>query len=177
MNTFKCNKPDHFIAEYESLFKDKQPKRLLEIGIQTGNSLRMWADYFPDTEIVGLDIVRPNVPMPNNVKMVEGDQTNRELLESLGEFDIIIDDGGHTCFQQQTSFEILFPRLKKGGVYVVEDVETSHMAEFMDTERTTMEYFQALLNVHKVSNKLEFVFEQSIKRLSFIKDMIVIEKL
>ena len=58
------------------------------------------------------------------------DQSKREDLRKFidkydGQYDIIIDDGGHTMDQQQISFGFLFKYLKKGGIYVIEDVHTS----------------------------------------------------
>jgi hypothetical protein len=42
-----------------------------------------------------------------------------------GPLDLIIDDGGHTMRQQQTSFGFLFRHLKVGGIYIIEDLHTS----------------------------------------------------
>ena len=177
LNHFKCNKPGHFIEEYERILSRRIPYRLLEIGVQTGNSLRMWADAFGDSEIVGLDIVRPNTHMPNNVKMIEGNQSDVALLESLGNFDVIIDDGSHMTSHQQKSFEVLWPQLNAGGIYVIEDLETSYISQFMDSELTTMEFLQRKLDMIRVSNSYMFAFEnEQIKRLTFVKDMAIIEK-
>ena len=46
------------------------------------------------------------------------------LLEYGNDFDIIIDDGGHTMKQQQISLGILFFAVKSGGYYVIEDLHT-----------------------------------------------------
>ncbi len=102
--------------------------RLLEIGIWKGASLKMWADYFPKGQIVGLDINKKKMNLPRTT-VVQGDQTNRRLLRKIGRehglFDIIIDDGGHTMHQQQTSLGVLFKFVKPGGVYIIEDLGTS----------------------------------------------------
>jgi len=45
-------------------------------------------------------------------------------------FDIIIDDGGHTMNQQKTSFLNLLSLVRPGGIYVIEDLETSYLKEF-----------------------------------------------
>jgi hypothetical protein len=52
------------------------------------------------------------------------------LIESSGNFDIIIDDGGHTMKQQKTSLELLWDSIKTGGVYFIEDLDTSCRSEF-----------------------------------------------
>lgn len=38
---------------------------------------------------------------------------------------MIVDDGGHTPAQQRASYERLFPALRHGGLYIIEDIETS----------------------------------------------------
>ena len=50
-------------------------------------------------------------------------------------YDIIIDDGGHTMQQQQTSFAVLYSSLRKGGVYVIEDMNTSFKTRYGGTRR------------------------------------------
>ena len=59
-----------------------------------------------------------------------GDQSDAEFLqrfitETHGGFDIIIDDGSHVPKHQIISFENLWPSVKPGGLYAIEDIETS----------------------------------------------------
>ena len=49
---------------------------------------------------------------------------NRFKSEHGGDFDMIIDDGGHTMEQMQTSLNHLWDSLKSGGVYVIEDLHS-----------------------------------------------------
>ena len=59
-----------------------------------------------------------------------GSQENVPFLNTVnsaqGYFDIIIDDGGHTMKQQITSFTYLLPKVRSGGLYVIEDLHTSY---------------------------------------------------
>lgn len=48
----------------------------------------------------------------------------------MKKFDIIIDDGGHTMNQQKTSFMFLLPLVRSGGLYIIEDLETSYMPSY-----------------------------------------------
>lgn len=64
-----------------------------------------------------------------------GDQGDPAVLESFlakygGDFDIIIDDGGHSMDQQKTSLKHLWKGIKPGGYYFCEDLETSFREEF-----------------------------------------------
>lgn len=66
------------------------------------------------------------------IKVFHGDQSEKAFLASLVEarpagWDIIIDDGSHLPEHQILSFKHLFPALRPGGLYVVEDTETSWM--------------------------------------------------
>ena len=93
-----------------------------------GASLKTWYEYFPNARIVGLDI--------NDAKFLENDRTtthqvdqgDRNQLAELRKiypdesFDLIIDDGSHRADHQQTSLELLYPLLKSGGYYIIEDL-------------------------------------------------------
>jgi hypothetical protein len=80
----------------------------------------MWRKYFgPAASIVGIDN-RPECRFSDDGIMVyTGDQRDRVFLESLGEFDIVIDDGSHRREDQTASFEALWPHTH--GVYLIED--------------------------------------------------------
>ena len=119
-------------------------KKVLEIGVETGRSHRMWLEYFPNAIIYGMDVfdetdrsgyveefhrLQRGNPYLDRSIMFEGDQENVDDLEEFlsvhGEdFDIIIDDGGHTMRQQQISLGVLFDAVKSGGHYIIEDLHT-----------------------------------------------------
>jgi len=110
--------------------------RLLEIGVGGykakqlgGRSLRMWAEYFPNAEVTGLDIFEKQLDLGPRVKIVQGSQDDTELLQKLSEergpFDIVIDDGSHIVSHVLATFEYLFPLLAADGIYAVEDVQTA----------------------------------------------------
>ena len=106
-------------------------KKILEIGVDKGESLYMWEEYFPNAEIHGLDINKECEKFnKGRVKIHIGDQSNKNFLNDLGEknnfFDIIIDDGSHIHDHIIKSFTSLYPFLKNGGYYVVEDVVNNY---------------------------------------------------
>jgi hypothetical protein len=131
---YRTNKVDHnYTPFYERLFFDKKnTTNFLEIGISEGSSLLMWQDYFKNATIFGLDLfIPPSVINQPRIKYDIADQSSVEQLElsikkwSTPEFDIIIDDGGHTVKQQKTSLETLWKYVKTGGIYIVEDLHTN----------------------------------------------------
>jgi len=106
--------------------------RIMEIGIYSGGSLRMWQAYFgAGTRIYGVDIdpaCRRYGDASTSVFI--GDQADRSFLRDVvsqtpGGFDVVIDDGGHHTHQQIATFEEFFPHLRPGGVYLCEDIHLS----------------------------------------------------
>ena len=95
-------------------------KKVLEIGINQGHSLMMWNEYFTDAEIIGVDIKIPNIDI--NCQMIQGDATDPKTFENIDFLDVIIDDGSHVFKHQIKTFNILFPKLNIGGIYIIEDI-------------------------------------------------------
>jgi hypothetical protein len=117
------------------------PVRLLEIGIGGynmqsvgGSSLSMWAEYFPEGRIVGVDVADKKLDLGPRVEIRRGSQDDPEFLarvcDELGPFDIIVDDGSHVPQHVASSFGVLFPRLRNGGFYMIEDVQTTFWPQF-----------------------------------------------
>ena len=132
-----------------TFYEDKLPKnvkRLLEIGVMEGNSLKMWKEYYPDAEIIGIDINTPKEI--DGVQWLQMDATDVYSMRKLGKFDIIIDDGSHLTKEQQISFQYLYENnLNKGGIYIMEDLHTSFLPNYITSEKTTYEILQELDNV------------------------------
>lgn len=114
----------------------KEPKRILEIGVKEGRSLAMWAEYFPNAEIHGLDLfeeynkqtawemafesVPKETPLVGRYFLHQGNQCDWRILEELRkyDFDVIIDDGSHNSRDQLITFFGLF----NGKHYFIEDL-------------------------------------------------------
>ena len=94
-----------------------------------GQSLRMWRDYFPNAEIVGIDINEKDVRGPR-IHFERGDQSNRAFLQEVarkyGPFDFVIDDGSHIGRHIHASYAVLWPAIKPGGIYVIEDLPVAY---------------------------------------------------
>jgi Methyltransferase domain len=134
----------HFYTPiYHSLFSHlrEAPLRLLEIGIGGygmkkvgGASLAMWAEYFPNGRIVGIDVEEKELDLGPRVTLLKGAQADAAFLARLGAehgpFDIVIDDGSHRPSDVVASFQELFPRMADGGLYVIEDVQTCFWPKF-----------------------------------------------
>lgn len=130
--TDKCSTHQYHLC-YEKHFSALRDKglSLLEIGVQEGASLKMWEEYFQRAHIFGVDVNASCKRYESErTKIMIGDQADRVFLrmaaQRTGPLDIVIDDGGHSMVQQMTSFEELFPFLRPGGIYVIEDLESSY---------------------------------------------------
>lgn len=112
-----------YIEYYEELFRPLQnePITLLEIGVYKGASLRMWADYFTKGSIVGVDIRPPQKIIHSRIKVFQLDATEVTVAGCVGELDIVIDDGSHELHDQLGAFAHLWPKVKPGGLYIIED--------------------------------------------------------
>jgi hypothetical protein len=131
-NTDKGPSLHHYTEVYERFLFDLKdaPVKIFEIGVAQGGSLEMWQEYFPKATITAIDIEPKTKYDTARVKTFVADQANREALKKVTDaagkdFDILLDDGGHTMEQQQVSLGMLFPYVKPGGYYILEDVHTS----------------------------------------------------
>jgi hypothetical protein len=119
---YSTDKLDHGYIPFYEKWLPKNPKKILEIGVKVGRSVRMWLKYFPDTIVHGLDLFR-EFPVPfqhERVTWHQGNQCDWELLEQLRkeDFDVIIDDGSHNSRQQLITFFGLY----NGKHYFIEDL-------------------------------------------------------
>lgn len=135
-----------YLDFYEQHLPDREfSGRLLEIGVMDGNSIRMWREYYPNAEIVGIDTGLQWDLRIDGATLLELDGTKPEHTTQLGTFDIIIDDGSHMTADQQKSFKHLFKhQLNKGGLYIVEDLHTSYRPEYVNTKVDSIEFLNKL---------------------------------
>lgn len=139
-----------YTPNYYKLLKHLQnePIKILEIGVggygdddRGGQSLEVWRDFFPKGEITGIDIQKKTMDLGPRVQILQGSQVDADFLEELvterGPFDVIIDDGSHRNEHVVESYRLLFPTLKPGGIYAVEDVQTSFHPRFGGTLEMT----------------------------------------
>lgn len=147
-----------------------RPIRLLEVGVFFGASLKMWHSYFPTGTIYGIDtfeghqgngsqfanadaFLREAKAYPRMV-VTKCDQSSRDDLEQFAAtidepFDIILDDGSHLMKDQQQTLGVLWPYLRPGGLYFMEDYASSYdirypdvKSDFSNTTATMMQRFQ-----------------------------------
>ncbi len=151
-NTDKSSKLHNYTARYDVYFSGMRHEKLkiLEIGIQSGFSLKTWKEYFQNSKIFGIDIADCSHIDEDRIKTLQGSQNDLSFLKKVndlyGPFDIIIDDGSHISSDMRISFDFLFPLLKKEGLYVVEDLHCCYWPEFRKNSYSFMDRLNELLD-------------------------------
>ncbi len=104
------------------------------ISGRPGASLRLWKDYFPNSSIYGADVDEGCLFQEERIKTFFVDQTNSETIQKMWldnfektEFDILIDDGLHEFNANKNFFDNSILKLKKGGIYILEDIDDSYV--------------------------------------------------
>lgn len=150
-----------YLATYNKLFMEFRSKnvRILEIGIQNGGSLELWAKYFPNCEkIVGCDIDNKCAGLAyedERIAIVVGDCTDpvteQKILGLSSQFDIIIDDGSHESGDIVKAFSRYFRHLAPGGLFVAEDLHCSYWKDTFNgglhAPFSSISFFKRLVDV------------------------------
>ena len=120
-----------------------RPITLLELGVHSGESLKTLATYFKNGRIIGIDINDRGADFSSypNVTFVMADQRYGARLAEIcathapDGLDVIIDDASHYGTWSLMSYNSLFPFLKPGGYYMVEDWGTGYWDSWADGSR------------------------------------------
>ena len=146
-----------YLETYEKHFgntiKREDVKKVVEIGIYYGDSLLMWAEYFPNAQIIGADIIdysatdyklsldgktlidRSDVLLNHpRIKTYVLDQTDEKSIKDFkfnigNDCDILIDDGGHSMEMHQKTLKHLLDCVSLKGLYIIEDLHSCNTVE------------------------------------------------
>lgn len=149
---------------YERYLAPLRDERItvLEIGVgghhvaEGGESLRMWRDYFPRADVYGLDLYDKSGVQEQRIQVFQGDQGDERFLADVvartGPPHVVIDDGSHVNADVLTAFRFLFRHLADGGLYFIEDLQSSYWPAFggsladRDSPRTTTGFLKTLVD-------------------------------
>lgn len=181
----------HYFPIYERHFAHlrNQPATFLEIGCGNGGSLQMWKRWLgPLAVIVGLDVREECRAFEEDQIAVRiGNQADPEILrgliEEFGPFDAVLDDGSHRMVDVNASFDYLYPRLPRSGVYMVEDMHTAYWDRYaggLGREGTFIERSKGLidtLNAHHFEEEMEpDPFTEETWGMHFYDSIVVFER-
>ncbi|KAB5511552.1 S-adenosyl-L-methionine-dependent methyltransferase [Coniochaeta sp. 2T2.1] len=190
----------HYWYMYEKYLEPLREKRvkMLEIGLGCdmsygpGKSYYTWLEFFPNVDLYYIEYDAACAEKwkhkTDRATIFVGDQADRTFLrkfieESGGNFDIIIDDGGHQMNQQLISFEELWGIVKPGAYYFIEDLHTSYIASYQGdpttkdaTKPTLMKYIYELIDDKMVDgNKISY--SKNIRGIDCMREVCLITKM
>lgn len=171
---FKSDKSSHghnYLAFYETYFENArhQQLRVLEIGLLNGASLSVWEEYFPNATIFGADIDPSALKFTRQRVSIEIlDQSNIDDLIRLGTkrgpFDIIIENGSHMWGHKMTTLKFLFPFLRDGGCYIVNDLETNFGSKAEkysgNSSGSCVDYIKKLVDLRVADSEIDISREE-----------------
>ena len=133
------------VERYLRLCDELRPGVIVELGIHRGGSAALLHALNQPRRLVAIELEREPPPALSGYVARRGlesvlkphygvDQADRDAVASImaaelgGEqIDLVIDDASHLLEQSRVSFETLFPLLRPGGVYVIEDWNADHI--------------------------------------------------
>lgn len=141
---FLLGKHRTMVEDMVAMRDNENIKRIVDIGIFKGGSMALYALLFTPTKLVGIEhTVKPEEPLErfirqrglqDNVRSYYGtsqadsDRVKKIVSAEFGDeaLDLVVDDASHQYNETRASFEILFPMLRPGGLYIVEDWGWAH---------------------------------------------------
>ena len=147
--------PLGFMTAYQPIAKELGPAaKVCELGVALGGSLELWKYLFPDGTIAGVDIDPDSGWSEDTIKIV-CDQSDSELPSILSNYsrkwDLIIDDASHVAYLTASSLDNLWPLVRPGGYYVIENTDLNRgMADFA-ASLINIDRFSLCSNVEMVS--------------------------
>jgi len=135
-------KPREAVDGYEALFAELKPRTMVELGIYNGGSAALFSQLATPEKFVVVDIGAGCEPLDRFldrhdlrgtvVPYFGVDQADTGRLDEImaaefdGPVDLVIDDASHLEAETRTSFNRLFPHVRPGGAYVIEDWGWAH---------------------------------------------------
>jgi predicted O-methyltransferase YrrM len=146
-----------YLKLYDSILRGRrlELRSLLEIGVQNGGSLEIWAKYFPNAEhIVGCDIderCRALTYSDLRIRVFVGDATQSATCAAIAShspsFDVVIEDGSHIPKDVIAAFLLYWPQVKPGGMFIAEDLHCDYFPSHQGSIRrrdTANRFFMSL---------------------------------
>jgi SAM-dependent methyltransferase len=131
------------LETYAEVFANLEPRNILEFGIFQGGSPALFSLWFDVERFVAIDICDPvrgftefcdshevgrKIRTHYRVSQTDHEKIHKIMDSDFGaaSIDVIIDDASHLYGPTRRAFEITFPYLRPGGVYVIEDWGWAH---------------------------------------------------
>jgi len=183
-----------YLSLYDKLLSEMQhtAHRVLEIGIQRGGSIKLWNDYFINSEIHALDIMdrskvweelftKERIVLHTNINAYDNDFVYRNFYEKNLKFDFLIDDGPHTIESMIDFIKLYTPLMSKEGILIIEDVQSLEWVEILkratplenkkyiqvyDLRKNKNRYDDILFVINKTKSARKTLLKQKISEIS-----------
>jgi hypothetical protein len=132
---------------FAHLFGGKTVDNFLEIGLFLNElqhtDLNAWTSVFPSANIYGAD--------KKESQLFNSGKISTHVIDQ----EVVLDDASHIYANTVTTFEALFPAVKTGGMYLIEDIQDAgahandwqqtlvQLEAYMTAEGHTYEVFQS----------------------------------
>ena len=129
------NTTHSYLPLYQQLLigKKETAKNVLEVGVSTGGSIKLWSDFFTNAVVYGLDILDINIMysgIKNNEKIIlhastdayDDDFFNTHFLNKNIKCDFMLDDGPHTLESMKQFIKLYSQIMTDDGILIIEDV-------------------------------------------------------
>lgn len=143
------NKYEFFLRQYRDV-----EMTVIELGVFNGSSVKMWRDYFNRATIVGVDIddkCRRFAEKDVSIEILDLSLPQNIIKLCSYKPKIVIDDASHICSHQIMALSILIDSLLSGGIYIIEDLETSFPASrnvfYNDSSVTAFEFLSSISEI------------------------------
>lgn len=150
----------HFYERELARYRDQQVQ-IVEIGIDQGGSLQLWAEWFSQATILGIDLqmrgnCEQNCSRYSNIRIGLGNAYDPENINNYPEIDILIDDGPHDLQSQLWVLQNLLPRIKPGGLLVIEDVmDAANLQILMDRVPDALKQFAEMIDLRHIKGRYD----------------------
>ena len=182
MDEFIFQKPVWMARRYAALLKKLKPRTIFELGIWRGGSCVFFQRLSQAEKLVAVELSEERVPAlddyirANNlgnflipyygVNQADKPRLAEILATEFGErqLDLVIDDASHFLDESRDSFNVLFPHMRPGGAYIIEDWSWAHDAAdkpddtatfYPDREPLTKLIFELVLACPSVPRMIE----------------------
>jgi predicted O-methyltransferase YrrM len=144
---FVVAKTPAMVDRVAEMIDELAPKRIFELGIYKGGSTALLASLARPSRLTAIDLANEPVRALEQYTVAQGltevirthygvDQGDVDALSALvaedhgsERLDLVVDDASHLYRETRSSFEVLFARLRPGGLYVIEDWGWAHFPE------------------------------------------------
>jgi hypothetical protein len=185
---FTIMKTRSFFDHY-TVLKSEGFKKVLELGVYQGGSFVFLDQFLRPEKFSAVEL--SDVPIPALDKYISNNAgrtklhygTSQDDVDRLNEIvetdfggtlDLVIDDASHWYEQTKTSFKTLFPKLKAGGLYIIEDWSWSFEAASQDS---TNDWFDKTAPVNLILDLCEdLAMRRSIQSIHVELELIKIRK-